>query len=260
MKADRDNGATFTRAFHVLEAVINADRPQTASEICSRVGLPKATMHRLAKMLIDQRLLQYELDGRHLVAGPRLFAFAGMVMSESTIDLGRHTILEALVNQIGETCNISIPQGTRMVYAERVETHWPLSIQFQAGTKIPLHCSASGKLYLSQLARPALDVMLERMELGRLAKRTIVDRTKLKRELACTRERGYSLDNGEFVEGLIAIAVPIKGPSGRFCAGLAMHAPEFRMSTDNAIEQLPALQEAAGQIEKLMKGTDEHQV
>jgi len=159
MKADRDNGAAFTRAFQVLEAVINAGRPQTASEICSSVGLPKATMHRLARMLIDQRLLQYNLDGRHLVAGPRLFAFAGMVMSESTIDLGRRTILQALVNHIGETCNISIPQGTQMVYAERVETHWPLSIQFQAGTKIPLHCTASGKLYLSQLARLALSVM-----------------------------------------------------------------------------------------------------
>ncbi len=217
-------------------------------------------MHRLAKMLVDQRLLQYELDGKHLIAGPRLFAFAGMVMSESAIDLGRHTILEALVKKIGETCNISVPQGTQMVYAERVETHWPLSIQFQAGTKVPLHCTASGKLYLSQLARPALNVMLERMELGRLAKRTIVDRTMLKRELAGTRERGYSLDNGEFVEGLIAIAVPIKGPNGRFCAGLAMHAPEFRMPADIAIKQLPALQEAAGQIEKLMQDSGERQL
>lgn len=248
------------RAFQILEAVIDADHPQTASEICERLGLPKATMHRLSKMLVDQRLLQYKLDGRHLTAGPRLFAFAGLIMSESNMDLGRRAVLEALVNQVGETCNISIPQGTQMIYAERVEANWPLSIQFREGTKVPLHCTASGKLYLSQLARPALDVMLERLALGKLAKRTIVDRTKLKHELECTRERGYSRDNGEFVEGLVAIAVPIKGPGGRFCAGLAMHAPEFRMPLEAAVERLPALREAAGRIESLMQDAGESQL
>ena len=62
-----------------------------------------------------------------------------------------------------------------------------------------------------------------------------------KTELEKTREQGYATDNEEFVEGLVAVAVPIRSPDGRFCAGLALHAPKFRMTMETAIDQLPAL-------------------
>ena len=53
----------------------------------------------------------------------------------------------------------------------------------------------------------------------------------------------------EFIEGLVAVAVPICDPQGRFCAGLAVHAPKFRMTMEDAIARLPELRAAAGQIE-----------
>ena len=58
--------------------------------------------------------------------------------------------------------------------------------------------------------------------------------------------------NEEFVEGLVAVAVPIHDPGGRFCAGLALHAPKFRMTMEDALEKLPKLRTAADQIESLI--------
>lgn len=257
--ANRDKGTSFLRVFQILEAVINANGPQTSSQISEVVGLPNPTTHRLCRMLVEQRLLQYELDGKRLMSGPRLFEFAGQIMSGSNLDLERRAILEALVNDVGETCNISIPDGTRMIYAERVESQWPLRMQLPAGTQVPLHCTASGKLFLSQLEPSALDTVLERLDLGKLATKTIVDRAKLKRDLERTRERGYAQDNEEFIEGLVAVAVPIRGPRGRFCAGLALHAPKFRMTIRAALEKLPLLQEAAQRIERLMRDSAQPQ-
>jgi len=248
----RDKGTSFLRAFRILEEVVNAGRPLTASEISDGIGMPMATTHRLCKMLVSERLLQYEVDGKRLIGGPRLFEFGGRILSGSHLDLERRAILEALVAEIGETCNISIPEGTRMIYAERVESHWPLRMQLPTGTPVPQHCTASGKLYLSQLTPAARKRTLARLRLGKQTPYSIVDPETLERELEKIRRQGYATDNEEFVEGLVAVAVPIHSPNGRFCAGLALHAPKFRMTMDHAIEQLPALRKAAAQIERLL--------
>ena len=157
-----------------------------------------------------------------------------------------------LVAEIGETCNISIPDGTRMIYAERVESRWPLRIQLPTGTPVPLHCTASGKLYLSQLAPSARKRILQRLPLTQNTRNSICDIDQLEAELRKTRQRGYAWDNEEFIEGLVAVAVPIKDPKGRFCAGLALHAPIVRMTLEIAVEQLPKLRASAQQIEVLL--------
>ena len=255
--SNRDKGTSFLRVFRILEEVVNANRPVTVSEISDGVGLPIPTTHRLCKMLLKERLLQYELDGKRIFGGPRLFEFGGRILSGSHLDLERRTILEALVEDIGETCNISIPEGTRMIYAERVEAHWPLRMQLPAGTPVPQHCTASGKLYLSQLAPDDRRRILQRLRLSQHTPHTIVEIDALEADLQKAREQGYATDDEEFIEGLVAVAVPIHGPNGRFCGGLAFHAPKFRMTMEEALEQIPTLRAAADQIESLIaNGSD----
>ena len=186
-------------------------------------------------------------------SGPRLFELAGQILSGSHFDLERRAILESLVEEVGETCNISVPDGARMIYAERVESHWPLRLQLPAGTHVPMHCTASGKLYLSHLEPEMMDRVLDSLELSKYTRRSIVSIDKLKAELTKIRKRGYATDNEEFIEGLVAVAVPIVDPSGRFCAGLALHGPKLRIKMKDAVERLPALQHAADQIARLMR-------
>ncbi len=248
----RDKGTSFLRVFRILEEVVNANRPLTAAEIGQGVGLPGPTTHRLCKMLIEERLLQYEIDGKRMIGGPRLFDFGGRILSGSHLDIERHAILEALVEDIGETCNISIPEGTRMIYAERVEAHWPLRMQLPAGTPVPQHCTASGKLYLSTLGTAARRRILKRLRLSKHTEATIVDIDALEAELERIRKQGYATDNEEFIEGLVAVAVPIRDRKGAFCAGLALHAPKFRLTMEDALTKLPALRSTAEQIEELL--------
>lgn len=251
--SNRDKGTSFLRVFRILEQVIDANRPLTAAEISDAVGLPRPTTHRLCKMLLKERFLQYEIDGRRMFGGPRLFEFGGRILSGSHLDLERRAILEALAAEIGETCNIAIPEGTRMIYAERVESAWPLRMQLPAGASVPLHCTASGKLYLAQLEPSARHRIVGRLSLSKHTPFTIVDMDQLESELQQIRDQGFATDNEEFIEGLVAVSVPIRDPNGRFCAGLAVHAPKIRMTMEDALARLPALRSAARQIESLIE-------
>jgi DNA-binding IclR family transcriptional regulator len=71
--------------------------------------------------------------------------------------------LRQLSEEVGETCNITIPDGSQMRYLDRVETHWPLRLEFMIGTKVPLHCTASGKLFLSQLPGEQMSSLIENL-------------------------------------------------------------------------------------------------
>jgi len=67
--------------------------------------------------------------------------------------LSERVIFERLANTTGETCGIAIPDGTEMIYFDRVQSNWPLQIYLPVGSRTPLWCTSSGKLYLSSLPR-----------------------------------------------------------------------------------------------------------
>ena len=248
----RDKGNTFLRVFQILEAVADMAKPVSLVEISERTGLPLPTTHRLCQMLLQERFLQYEVGGKHVWAGPRVFGFAGRVLSGAHLNMDRRNILQDLVDEVGETCNVSIPDDLTMIYADRVESGWPLRIQLKTGTHVPLHCTASGKLYLSQLPPEKVDRILARQELERMTQSTITRPADLRKELAKIKRSGYGWDNEEFITGMVAVSVPVRDSKGRFCAAIAVHGPTQRMSLSSARKRLPALRRAAERIETLI--------
>ncbi len=250
---ERDKGKSFLRVFQILDAVVDLAEPVTPAEIGERVGLPAATAHRLCQMLLRERFLQYEVDGKRVLAGPRTFDFAGRVLSGAHLNLDRRVILQDLVDEVGETCNVSIPGDLSMTYADRVESGWPLRIQLMTGMQVPFHCTASGKLYLSQLPPEKLERVLAGYKLKRLTKSTITDPREFRQELAKIEKSGFGWDNEEFITGMVAVSVPIRDSKGRFCAAIAVHGPTARMSLSAARKRLPAMRRAAQKVEALIE-------
>lgn len=250
---ERDRGNTFLRVFQILEAVADVAKPVTSTEISELTGLPLATSHRLCQMLVHERFLQYEMGGKRIWAGPRVFDFAGRVLSGAHLNMDRRNILQDLVDEVGETCNVTIPDDLTMIYADRVESRWPLRVQLTTGAHVPLHCTASGKLYLSQLPPEKLERIMSRHKLERMTNATITNPKVLQGELGKIRESGFGWDNEEFIAGMVAVSVPVRDSRGRFCAALAVHGPTQRMSLDSARMKLPALRLAAKKIEALIE-------
>ena len=76
----------------------------------------------------------------------------------------------------------------------------------------------------------------------------LTDPAALEAQFRVIRERGYSLNNEENMTGLIGIAVPVFGPSGKPVAGISVHAPVFRLTLARAQEHLRRLRQATGDL------------
>jgi DNA-binding IclR family transcriptional regulator len=258
MDGDRSGNTipTNLRLLLVLEEVAKAGVPVTPTDVNAVLGLPKPTIHRLFATLEEEGFLQRDLDGRTYSPGPRLRTLAGGILSSLRIRTARLAILRRLSREIGETCNITLPDRNDMFYLERVETEWPLRIQLPPGTHVPFHSTAAGKMYLSSLAPSHLDLFLQAAELKQFTPNTITDRDALRQEIGNIQQNGYSQDREEFMQDMVALAVPILDTHGRLMATLSFHAPTLRFPADGVLDCLEALKTAAAELSRLVDQPD----
>jgi len=141
-----------------------------------------------------------------------------------------------------------------MAYSDRVETKAPLRLQFAIGMRVPLYCTASGKLYLSTLSKARRKVVVSKLKLVTHAKNTITDANILLAEIDQIEKTRVSIDNEELYDDMIAIAVPITDKQGRFYSSLAIQAPVSRISIENSDRYIPLLLEAAQDLSMLADG------
>lgn len=238
------------RALLLLEIIAKAEEPPTLNELMALLQLPKATTHRFITLLETLGFAQRTRDGKRYEIGYRLTSLATDAMRHAFQLAPRRVILSALVSEISETCNITMLDGARLVYLDRVESDWPLQIRLEIGSHVPLHCTASGKLFLA-LAPPALRrAVLGTGPLERHTPQTITSPDKLEIEIEKIRQTRIGVDNEEFIEGMSAAAVPVLDSKGHICATVAVHGPTGRLPLARAIALTPALKKAAAAIEK----------
>ena len=250
--AQRNKGSSMRRALAILEKVASAERPLTPTELNKALELPKPTIHRLCVMLANEGYLQRSLDGKGLIAGPKLRAMAvGVMAGAGGQRAALHAILEELADNVGETCNINIPDGNAMRYLDRVEARWPLRLQLPIGTRVPLHCTASGKMFLGSLPPARRRQVVDNLTLEPRTPNTISDSAKLMTALDRVREAGYGTDNEEFLDGMVAVAVPVIDGKGRLLATLALHGPTQRLTLEKAKTHIPRMRLAAERLGKL---------
>src|SRR5690606_20728611 len=187
-----------------------------------------------------------EPNGRRYTPAPRLLRLAESTLVAGTQHGVRHAVLRQLVADIGESCNLTALSGADVIYLDRVESAFPLRMELKPGTRVPIHCSASGKLFLAHLPAPRCTALMDALPLTRHTATTLTSRTELENELAQIKRQGYAVDAEEFVDGLVCVAVPVTPPGTRSvrCA-VALQAPAARTSLQQMLLHVPRLKEAA---------------
>lgn len=236
------------KAVGMLETLASTRRPLGVSELGVLLGIPKPTAHRIVRMLESEGLVQREPGSRRYVPGVRLVRFGLDIVAAAMQRAPRHAILEALSQQIGETCNFGVMTDSHVVYLDRVESKWPFGLRFESGSRVPLHCTSMGKLFLSMLPRPRRMMLVRSISLDRYTENTIVDAERLDRELETIHESEISVDNQEFLAGVVCVAVPVRAPNGTPVAALAVSAPLARMTVEQGLAQVPLLRDAAERL------------
>ena len=238
-------GSAILRAIRILETIAAAHEPPQLAEICKAVDLPKPTVFRILATLEHAGLVAREPGSKRYHCGTRMNGLASATLLTSPSRSARRAILEELVEQVGETCNLTVANGNSVLCLDRVETAWPLKITITAGTSVPIHSSASGKLFLAHLPRRSRDRLIRQLPLVRHTQHTVTDPARLAEEAEKIRMQGYATEVEEYLAGICCLAVPVQDGDGRVVAALSVHAPMARLPIDQAVELLPEMQSAA---------------
>jgi len=237
------------RLMQLLELVASTGEAQSLADVVRLSGQPKPSVHRMLQQMEAGGLLSRGADGRRYAVTPRMTRFAETVLRASAGTGMRHTLLRRLVDEVGETCNLTALSGAEVVYLDRVETDFPLRLDLAPGSRVPLHCSASGKLLLAHLPSGPRERMLDAMTFATRTTQTIDSRERMVQELERIRDEGHAVDNEEFVDGLVCVAVPVRDRrDGPVRCAVALQAPVARMPIAQALGQLDKLRAAADEI------------
>ena len=242
---DKGRIPTGMRNLLIIEALSRASGPVTPAELNRDIGLPRQTFHRLCSTLVEEGILIREPDGRRLRPGRRLRSIGTGILNLSFSHVARRQILERVAESVGETVNFVVPGESGMRYMERVETDWPVRVQLPVGTEVPFHCTASGKTFLSSIPLKQRRSLVQTLDLKQFTPNTHTDHDALIADTERIAERGYALDEEEFIEGMNAIAVPVTDAQGQYVASLAFHGPMQRLSIETAIANVGEIRDGA---------------
>ena len=225
-----------------------ARRPLGVSELGALLGLPKPTAHRIVRMLERKACCSGNREAAGSCQAPAWCNW-GWASSRPRCCAPRATqFSKRSLRQIGETCNFGVMTGSHVIYLDRVESAWPFGLRFEPGSRVPLHCTSMGKLFLSQLPAQKRALCSRSIPLYRYTENTITEVAELEAELETIRATGISIDNQEFLAGVVCVAVPVCSPGGQRVAALAISAPLARMSLEQGLQHVPLLRATADRL------------
>jgi IclR family acetate operon transcriptional repressor len=245
-----DGVQSLERAFDLVELLADAPGEVSLSALAARSGLAPSTIHRLMGTLVGRGWAR-RLPSRRYILGPRLIHLGER--ASRTMDTLAQPYLARLVDEIGETANLALRDGDRVVYAAQVPSRHSMRMFTEVGRHVWLHCTGVGKVLLAQLPPGAARAVLERTGMPARTPQTFTDVDRLLVELSGIAARGFAIDDGEQETGVRCLAVPVPGKGAE--AALSVSGPEGRLPLDAVPRIVPLLQAAAAALAGELSGT-----
>ncbi|MDI3337704.1 IclR family transcriptional regulator [Defluviimonas aestuarii] len=241
------------RVLEIIEAICLNPEAATATRLSQSLGIPAPTIYRWLDTLCEERFIVAHTSG-HYMPGER---FRNLVLNSLQYEpkvTERRSLMRKLSEVLSETVSLSIPHGTKLIYFDRLESHWPFQVNLKVGAPLPLHCCASGKLYLSSLEPDVASGIFDRIAEKGSARGTITDQATFGEELARIRKDGFALDREEWFDDMVGAAVPIYADSGALVACLSTHALTTRKTIGDLEKDIPVMIDIAGKLKACMLG------
>ena len=239
------------RILNILEEILLDPGNFTAKRISHKLNIPLPTVYRHIETLCEEKYL-IASNSKKYIPGPKIRnIILHSIPYEPNFTL-RRSYLRKLTESIKETVSLSVPIGTKLVYFDRIEFHWPMQLNLEAGDHLPLHSSASGKLYLSSLKKDDALEIFKNIKTPKTAKNTIIDISQFKRELNKINKQGYAFDDEEWFDGMVGLSVPIFNSNKELCFCLSTHTAKSRKDINDLKEILKIMLSSANSLKKVL--------
>lgn len=197
------------RCFAILELLSQADDFPGNNEIARRLGLNKSTVSNTMHTLADLGVLEIRSDGK-FIFGPRFYLLGSMAAKRSELQQTAQPYLGQINRETKLSTFLGIRSGNCSMLIDKADSEVDIKVSSEIGLKMPPLAGAGIKAMLSQLSDREIDRILSESELKRFTLNSITKKSHYKREIVGVRSAGISLDLEEYIEGLVAVGIPVK--------------------------------------------------
>ena len=220
---------SLAKGLSVLQAFGEAGHPLTLSEVAKSLGANSTTATRLCYTLSELGFVQKDGQRRYHLT-PRILTLGHSYISGLAWQEVVQYYLEILFEEAQETVNLSILEDSEIIYLLRIRKRKYLPFDIQIGTKLPVYCTAMGKILVAMGPPEQTKPILKALEFKPLTARTITSLDKFSEELNKVRTKGYAINDEELSIGNRSIAAPILHKQGYAVAAVNIAMPTTQYS------------------------------
>lgn len=254
-KKSGDHIQSLERGLLVIQAFSQKKQTLTISEASKATGLSRPTVRRILLTLENLGFAESTNNAFSLTA--RTLSLGYAYLSSNNIWSIAQPFMKDLAEQTGESCSISILDGTEIIYVARVSTKRIMSINLDVGSRLPAYATSMGHVLLANLPKDQLDKYLETLDIEKFTDKTIETKEQLLHILEGVHKSNWARVDQQLEEGLHSIAVPIRNEKGRVIAAINCSAHAGRI-TKEVLEKdfLPLLRDCAEKISEAIVVTN----
>lgn len=222
---DSNHVKSLTKALQLLELLSQYPDGLSLTNISKISKINKSTAHRILATFEHSGFVQQNPQNHHyLITNKMLLLSQNIKRPDSIIDIAK-PILNQLQEEFNDTVNLASLDGDSISFAYKLEPKDTfIRTKIEIGTKMPLYCTAIGKVLLAQ--KP-IDSWLDYWDrchnsMVKYTHSTITEKELFINELKQTRDRGYGWDNEENSIGFSCISAPIFDHNGNATYGISM--------------------------------------
>jgi IclR family KDG regulon transcriptional repressor len=218
------------KCFAILELLAQSKEPMGISGISGKLGLNKSTVFNIVHTLMDLKVLENQPDGR-FVLGTRFYILGSTAGRRSDLIQTAHPFLEAINEKTKLSAFLGLRSDRQVILIDKVDSANGIKLSSEIGMQMPVLAGAGIKALLSQLSDNEIDEILARSELKRYTPYSIIDKAVYKEEILEVRKQGIAYDREEYIEGMVAFAIPIRATrrdllAAIWAVGLTRQVPE----------------------------------
>ena len=230
--------STVLKTIAVLDVLANSSRGMKLPEIAAAMQLSRPTAYQRLLTLMEAGWVEQDDDMRYRLS-MHACRIADAALEQADLGTRARSVLERLVQEVGETASLAVLEGGSPRIVARVGSQSLLRAEQKIGTTMSLEGSASGRV----LTAFADEGMLARL---RANDEPLADEAVLE----ATRRNGYAVSSGYTQSGVIAIAAPIFDLRGRCSATVSLIMPQTRFELSSFEAPLRAAAEAITQLQQ----------
>lgn len=241
--------SSFRKVFLLLDAFTQEEPEWSLADLSRKVKIPKPTVHHIMATLLEGGWIDRNPDTKRFRLGVRLWEKGWLAINQLGVREVARPFVEGLVQECGETARLGILDVVDprwVVYVDRVESQHPVRADMSGALRAPSYSVATGKALLAY--HPELARRLASQPLKAHTSGTLTSPAALLRDLALTRERGYSVNHSEFRADVVGVAAPIHNHESNVIAALGISGPAYRLGPSVVRRLGPVVAAAAHKI------------